>query len=706
MARTVFRGGRVFDGSATLAAADVVVEDGRIVDVGPAWMATRRSSWRDGPSCPACSTATPTSWSAPTGWTPTGSWRRRSRTGSIVAIENLRRDARHRHHHRARRRLRRPGRQDGRRRRPDRRAAPAHRDDHPLAVGRPRRRLAAVGLRPLAAQLAGHAVGHRRRTRRDASPGPRDHPRRRRPDQGLHLGRRSVATGRPAPWPLPGRGAGGPRRGGDGRWHPGHGARAGGTGYQGRRASGRPEHRARHLPRRRGHRDDARARARGWCRPCSRRRAFSTPWPPAPPSPLASGAQGDTRSSKSIAAAVRRAIEAGVKVAMGTDSGVTAHGQNLRELALMVECGMTPVAGDAGHHAQRCRAGRRRGRPGLDRARQARRPGGRRWRPVRLCRPGRARDGRLSGWAPGERGGVMGEIQTVLGRVAAESLGVTLPHEHTRCVLWQIPNRWDYWQLTGDEELMTAELARFRRSAAAAWWTSRSTPSGGIRHACGAWPASGLHLVMGCGWYRQAYYPPRRASGSARSTTWPTSSSAEFERWRPRDRRPAGHHRRDRDRQALVDRRGGARPPGGGARGAQDGHVGHHARRDVGRRARPAPGLRGGGPRPGADRRRPCRLVSGRAPTTRPSSSAARTSNSTSWAWTSRPSSDTASRAWSGCSSTSWRLDMRSASCSARTSATTARWPPTKATATPISRGRIPAPPAVAWASTDDHRAR
>jgi imidazolonepropionase-like amidohydrolase len=42
-------------------------------------------------------------------------------------------------------------------------------------------------------------------------------------------------------------------------------------------------------------------------------------------------------------AAVRRAIEAGVKVAMGTDSGVTHHGQNLRELALMVECGMSPV---------------------------------------------------------------------------------------------------------------------------------------------------------------------------------------------------------------------------------------------------------------------------------------------------------------------------------------------------------------------------
>jgi imidazolonepropionase-like amidohydrolase len=38
-----------------------------------------------------------------------------------------------------------------------------------------------------------------------------------------------------------------------------------------------------------------------------------------------------------------KAVDAGVKVAMGTDSGVTPHGENLRELALMVEGGMSPM---------------------------------------------------------------------------------------------------------------------------------------------------------------------------------------------------------------------------------------------------------------------------------------------------------------------------------------------------------------------------
>jgi imidazolonepropionase-like amidohydrolase len=41
--------------------------------------------------------------------------------------------------------------------------------------------------------------------------------------------------------------------------------------------------------------------------------------------------------------AFRRAVAAGIRIAMGTDSGVTPHGQNLRELALMAAGGMTPA---------------------------------------------------------------------------------------------------------------------------------------------------------------------------------------------------------------------------------------------------------------------------------------------------------------------------------------------------------------------------
>ena len=41
--------------------------------------------------------------------------------------------------------------------------------------------------------------------------------------------------------------------------------------------------------------------------------------------------------------AVRRAHEAGVRIAMGTDAGVGAHGTNLEEVELMVGTGLSPV---------------------------------------------------------------------------------------------------------------------------------------------------------------------------------------------------------------------------------------------------------------------------------------------------------------------------------------------------------------------------
>lgn len=44
-----------------------------------------------------------------------------------------------------------------------------------------------------------------------------------------------------------------------------------------------------------------------------------------------------------MVAALRRAREAGVKVAFGTDSGVSPHGQNAREFALMIQAGFSPL---------------------------------------------------------------------------------------------------------------------------------------------------------------------------------------------------------------------------------------------------------------------------------------------------------------------------------------------------------------------------
>ena len=102
----------------------------------------------------------------------------------------------------------------------------------------------------------------------------------------------------------------------------------------------------------------------------------------------------------------------------------------------------------------------------------------------------------------------MAHIQTVLGPIAPDELGFTLPHEHTQIALWHIPSRWDYWQLTRDEPVILDELARYK--AAGGSGLVDVTPAGMARDPewlRGLASASGLHIVMGAGWYRQAYYP-------------------------------------------------------------------------------------------------------------------------------------------------------------------------------------------------------
>jgi phosphotriesterase-related protein len=103
----------------------------------------------------------------------------------------------------------------------------------------------------------------------------------------------------------------------------------------------------------------------------------------------------------------------------------------------------------------------------------------------------------------------MPHVMTVQGPVDPSTLGFILPHEHTQCTLWQIQDRWDYWELTPDEPVILQELAYFKEAGGTAL-ADLTLPGIGRNP---AWllrisELSRLPIVMGGGWYRTAYYPP------------------------------------------------------------------------------------------------------------------------------------------------------------------------------------------------------
>ena len=103
---------------------------------------------------------------------------------------------------------------------------------------------------------------------------------------------------------------------------------------------------------------------------------------------------------------------------------------------------------------------------------------------------------------------VPGQVQTVRGAVDPGDLGFTLPHEHTKCSLWWIENRWDYWELIGDEPRINEELGAYKALGGGA--VVDVTPVGigrDLERLARLSQATGLHIVAGAGWYRQAYYP-------------------------------------------------------------------------------------------------------------------------------------------------------------------------------------------------------
>lgn len=100
-------------------------------------------------------------------------------------------------------------------------------------------------------------------------------------------------------------------------------------------------------------------------------------------------------------------------------------------------------------------------------------------------------------------------VMTVGGPLPPDRIGFTLPHEHTRLSLWHIPGRWDYWELAPDELTLAEELGDFRRRGGSTLVDLTLDGVGRdperLRRLASQ---AGVQIVMGTGWYHEAYYPP------------------------------------------------------------------------------------------------------------------------------------------------------------------------------------------------------
>lgn len=98
-------------------------------------------------------------------------------------------------------------------------------------------------------------------------------------------------------------------------------------------------------------------------------------------------------------------------------------------------------------------------------------------------------------------------IMTVRGPITAEQAGPILSHEHVLCDLWPFTKSYD--GILDDHELAIRELQAFARAAGGGTLVD-ATSSGlgrdprGLRRIS---EESGVHIVMGAGWYREEVYP-------------------------------------------------------------------------------------------------------------------------------------------------------------------------------------------------------
>lgn len=95
------------------------------------------------------------------------------------------------------------------------------------------------------------------------------------------------------------------------------------------------------------------------------------------------------------------------------------------------------------------------------------------------------------------------------GPVPAAELGFTLPHEHIYCRLQQADYRYAGGDQFDDDDVLAAEVEAFAALGGGAVFDLSVPDNGRAPERLAALSErTGVHIVMGCGWYRQNYYLP------------------------------------------------------------------------------------------------------------------------------------------------------------------------------------------------------
>lgn len=100
----------------------------------------------------------------------------------------------------------------------------------------------------------------------------------------------------------------------------------------------------------------------------------------------------------------------------------------------------------------------------------------------------------------------VGRVMTVLGEIDPGAMGITLTHDHLLVDGWGL--RQLYEAILDDEELAADELAKFKAAGGGTVCDPTNIGLGRDPEALVRLSrATGVHIVMGAGWYREVVYP-------------------------------------------------------------------------------------------------------------------------------------------------------------------------------------------------------